>query len=284
MVPEDHLHESVRAIATEKVEVRMDFIQHDHYFDLSVTAPILGQLEWLINQPDRVRPRCMLVTAVSGMGKSAMIAELKRRHPPIQSKKDGTTCHPLLVHEVVPPATPQKLLAGICLSANLPAYSTSIKDYQSFVRDQITALLVKLVILDEVQAFMHATGNAPQHCCDILKWLTNATQRPVVAFGTPEVLPIFSRDNQLKRRFRHRNIREWTLGPELQSFVKTVLMYLPLQEPWDPVMLTAGSLKQILKIAEGTTDGIIELLKEIASENLSEGKECIEARDLKKMG
>lgn len=275
---DEHVVEAVRPWLSEPVEKRISLAEQDRWFEVSTVGPVLRMAQRLVHQPDRLRPRCMLVAARSGMGKTALVHELIRRFPLKQDGKNGVTAIPVLHCELEPPAHPNKLYAAVGNALGLPLDTVQPKDVPSIIKLQLKEFDVRAIAIDELGLLAHSNIKVARDCCNILKWLGNVTQRPIIGLGTPEIVPIFSRDTQLSSRFRRWEIPIWTIGTALQSFVKTQLMHLPLREPWEPEILERPGLSLLVKNSDGTTNGIVEILRNAAVDILSEGRErlCLE--------
>lgn len=76
----------------------------------------------------------------------------------------------------------------------------------------------------------------------------------------------------------------WQLGGAFQSFVKTILMQLPMKEPWDERLLSEAGLQGILEFTDGITGEVIQSIKGGAVDALKAGRESIRLEDVMSVG
>jgi hypothetical protein len=279
-----HCDAAVSTLLDQSVEKRISYIYEDWHINLPNAVALSKRIKELARHPSRIRPKSMLVLAHSGMGKTYISQDVLSDFPVAKNEQYGTTCRPVLYCEVEPATTVQKLLCTIAAAADIPVHTIEARNLQAHVANQLRAANLRLIMVDEIQSLLHVPRTVAQNCCDLLKWLSNVTRRPVVAMGTPDAVELFNRDRQLSSRFRRQDLPRWGVGPELQAFVRTILMQLPLRSPWDPKLLKQDALIRLVELTEGTTGSIIELFKEAAVASLMDGREGLNSEDLFPMG
>ena len=279
-----HLNLTSAGWAKETVEKRLKFMELDHWFAFAHPEALLKRVEALIHQPSRQRPRNMLLTATTGMGKTALAEELLRRYPARMDMGNGAMRMPVLYCEMQPPAHPDAFVRDICGAAGLPTFNVHGKELRRYTREHLLALGPQLYLFDEVQLIVHENPKVAQNCCDTFKWIANFTKRPVVILCGPEAVSFFTQDAQLRHRFPQTAFPHWTVGPEFQSMVKTLLMHFPMREPWDKALLQEEALNFMIKESEGITMLIVDLLHSAAKRALQEGRERLTYEDVRAMG
>lgn len=277
----EHVDVNVALRLSEEIPDRIRYIQEDQWFETPDAMRLLDQLKLLMMHPPKVRPKCMLVLSKPGMGKTAIIHRFCEQHSAASVGKRNKSTTPVVRIEMPEPADRRTLLEAFLDALDAPRPDLPYRQLQSYLIRQYSNHQVQLALVDEAQRIALVGNDAAKHCCELLRWLSNVTRRPVVVFANPEVLPHFQQYPQLSSRFKPIELPTWTLNNDFQSLVKTQLLHLPLREPWDPNILKREGLEVILERSGRTTDGVLSLLKDAATDVLSDGRECLTLDDIK---
>jgi hypothetical protein len=134
----------------------------------------------------------------------------------------------------------------------------------------------RLLVIDELHNLLSGTALQQRRLLNVLRWLGNELQIPLVGVGTPEALRAIRSDEQLVNRFEPYALPLWTDDDEYRRLLSTLEAVLPLRKPShlaDPAM--AG---RILTAAEGVLGEIIAIIVRSAVVAVDSGTETISAR------
>jgi hypothetical protein len=117
---------------------------------------------------------------------------------------------------------------------------------------------------------------------NVLRWLGNELQIPLVGVGTAEALRAIRSDDQLVNRFEPFPLPLWTDDDEYRRLLSTLEAVLPLRKPshlTEPAMAA-----RILSASEGVLGEIIAIVIRAAVLAVDRGKETISARMIEGAG
>lgn len=159
-------------------------------------------------------PKCMSLIGSTGSGKSTLISQYMRHHPP--SDKDKKSTVPIFKSVIPSDSTPKKFIRSILTSLYATMNQCSPKDIsQHLVNDQdsditkqrlynvLDDLGVELIILDEFQHLVSSKSKKVLgELAATLKVLIIETQIPVIVVGTGHAESVFQADREVSRRFQ----------------------------------------------------------------------------------
>jgi hypothetical protein len=135
---------------------------------------------------------------------------------------------------------------------------------------------VRMLIIDELHNILSGTRTQQRRLLNLLRWLGNELQIPLVGVGTAEALHAIRSDDQLANRFEPVPLPLWSEGPEYLRLLSTLEALLPLQKASGlagPVL--AGT---IFTRSEGVLGEIVAIVIRAAVEAISSGAEAITPR------
>lgn len=198
-------------------------------------------------------PDCLLITGVSGAGKSTIRKQYAARFPRYED--------------------PDRTRIPV-LHLQLPAQPT-IKNVAERILTLLRECRTELVILDEFQHFVDsARGKVDYLVADWLKQIINATRIPFILMGLPRCQQILVVNEQLRRRFNRKiSIRPFGIKTkrEAEQFIgllKTLEATVPL--PQRSCLSSSNLIKPIYYATAGLIDFLIKLVgtaTELAAED-----------------
>lgn len=141
---------------------------------------------------------------------------------------------------------------------------------------------VRLLVIDELHNLLSGTAMQQRRLLNVLRWLGNELQIPLVGVGTAEALRAIRSDDQLVNRFVPFPLPLWTDDDEYRRLLSTLEAVLPLRKPshlTDPTMAA-----RILSASEGVLGEIIAIIVRAAVLAVETGKETISARTIEGAG
>lgn len=260
---------------------RIVFLYKEVYWHLDTQTHLLDTLESRLRMPPRQRPSSMLITAESGMGKSATMLEFIRRHPAARHPGSGALIQSVVSVEIPPIPTPETLLKEVLSEMGFRVRERTYNDLCQFFVYQARELVIQLICVDETQRIAYRPNREAANLLELLKWMASVVRHPIVAVGTPEIAPLFKRDSQLKRRFEHYQLEPWKLDDHFACFVQAVLNNMPLREGYDPAIHTDRAiLSRILETSDNVTGLVIAYIQRASEKVLLGGRERLTTDDL----
>ena len=207
-----HLHPTMRDIAVEAAESRIRRIRSDRWISYPRAERALAECEELLNFPKRIRMPNLLVVGPTNNGKSAIIERFRRTHPPIEPSKtlDGIAHVPVL--KVQMPAGPdeRRFFGAILDALGFPGMpSDSVTKRQDSAVRMLHAAGVTCLAIDEVHNLLSGSALQQRRILNLLRWLGNELQIPLIAVGTAEALHAIHSDDQLANRFEPLGLPPW---------------------------------------------------------------------------
>ncbi|HDX9587776.1 TPA: TniB family NTP-binding protein [Bacillus pseudomycoides] len=232
-------------------------------------------------------PQCMLITGVSGSGKSTIFdayIQLKDRIV----YEETRTRKVILWAEIPSPTTIMSFLETLLeqLGDPFPSKGTKGNKHRRLI-NLIKDCGVELIILDEFQHFVHPHNKKINYdVSDCFKSIVNQTKVPVVLFGLEESKYVLDCNEQLRRRFSIRYNMS-SFGSENQQRIREFTMLLsefdrllPFAEPIgldNPEMV-----ERFFYATDGLMDSIIKIIRDAADIAIEKEQETIYLNDFAK--
>jgi type II secretory pathway predicted ATPase ExeA len=141
---------------------------------------------------------------------------------------------------------------------------------------------LRMLIIDEVQHILAGNLTRQRTFLNVIKFLGNELEIPIVGVGTKDAFRALQTDTQLANRFDHAKLPRWKNGDNFIRLLMTFEQMLPLRKP---SMLDEPSLAdRIYSMSEGYIGEISRLLVEAAVAAVKTGKEAIDKRLLESIG
>lgn len=141
---------------------------------------------------------------------------------------------------------------------------------------------VSVRVIDELQNLLSGSRLHQRRLLNLLRWLGNELQIPLIAAGTPEALHAIQSDDQLANRFEPVLLPPWRNGEEYRQLLSTLEALLPLRRPSD---LAAPALAdKILSTAEGILGEVVSIVTRAAVPAVTSGTEALTAKLIDETG
>jgi len=242
-------------------------------------------MEDLLTFPKRTRMPNLLLVGPTNNGKTMIVEKFRRTHPPIEAgaTPDGIADIPVLKVQM-PPGPDERRFFGAILDALVFPHVPS----DSIARRQDSALRlmrctgVKLIIIDEVHNLLSGAQVQQRRMLNLLRWLGNELQVPLVAAGTAEALRAIQSDDQLANRFEPMGLPPWKDGEEYRQLLSTLEAVLPLRRPSH--LARSALAGKIHSAAEGILGEIVTIVTRAAVRAVSSGTEAISSKMIDESG
>lgn len=271
-----HLHESVRDLAHEDNNTRIRHIRSERWITYARAEEALSQLDDLLTFPKRTRMPNLLLVGPTNNGKTMILEKFRRSHPPTSASatEHGAASVPVLMVQM--PAAPDeaRFFSAILKALNLPDMlpARAPKRQEAAVR-VLHETAVHLLIIDEVHNILAGSRLHQRRLLNLLRWLGNELQIPLVAAGTAEALHAVQSDDQLANRFEPMILPRWTDGAQYRQLLGTLEVLLPLRQPSH--LARPALARKILASAEGVLGEVLTIVTRAATRAIATGVEAI---------
>jgi type II secretory pathway predicted ATPase ExeA len=280
-----HLHSAVRPFADEDNETRIRRIRTDRWITYSRAEAALAAMEDLLNFPKRTRMPNLLLVGPTNNGKTMIVEKFRRAHPPIppSGAPEGAITVPVL--KVQMPAGPDeaRFFGAILEELGFPhMLSDRVAKRQDSALRMLQETSVAVLVIDELHNLLSGSRLHQRRLLNVLRWLGNELQIPLIAVGTSEALHAIQSDDQLANRFEPIRLPPWRYGEEYRQLLSTLEALLPLRRPSH---LAAPALaEKILSTAEGILGEVVSIVTRAAVRAVSSGTEAITAKLIDETG
>lgn len=280
-----HLHPSARRLASEGAQSRIRRIRADRWIAYARAEAVLAALEDLLSFPTRMRMPNLLLVGPTNNGKTMIVEKFRRAHPAIAATETGDGAARIPVVKVQMPAGPDE---GRFFGAILDALGMPFGARDRIAAKQDTAVRVmratgaRLLVIDELHNLISGTAMQQRRLLNLLRWLGNELQIPLVGVGTAEALRAIRSDDQLANRFEPLALPLWADDDEYRRLLSTLEAVLPLCKPSG--LADTAMAARILSASEGVLGEIIAVVVRAAVLAVTSGTETISARMIEGAG
>ncbi len=271
-----HLHDSTRALLEESDESRIRRIRADRWVGYARADSALAAFEALLTFPKRTRMPNLLLCGPTNNGKSMVLEKFRRAHPPAGAdlSSEGVASIPVLKIQMPPGPDERRFFGAILDALALPHIaSESVSRRQDATLRLMQSTGVSLLIIDEVHNVLAGPQLQQRRMLNLLRWIGNELQIPIVAAGTAEALHAIQSDDQLANRFEPIALPRWTYSEEFRELLRTLEALLPLRQPSN--LAKAALAQKVLAAAEGILGEIVAILTRAAVRAVTTRTEAI---------
>jgi type II secretory pathway predicted ATPase ExeA len=227
----------------------------------------------------------LLLVGQTNNGKTMIVEKFRRSHLPVDATAttNGIASIPVLKVQMPPGPDEHRFFGAILDALGLPSAPNdrTARRQDAAVR-LMRATAVRLLVIDEVQNLLSGTGTQQRRFLNLLRWLGNELQIPLVAVGTAEALRALQSDDKLANRFEPFALPPWRDGKEYRRLLCTLEAVLPLRRPSG--LADSALAQKILTAAEGILGEVVAIVTRAAVLAVTSGTEAISAKMLDQIG
>lgn len=280
-----HLFPQVRPLADAAAELRIRRIRTDRWIGYARAEAALAAMEDLLTFPKRTRMPNLLLVGPSNNGKTMIVEKFRRSHLPGAGtdRCDSAVAVPVLKVQMPPAPDEKRFFAAVLEALGAPDRSNDrLAAKQDMAMRMLRATNVQMLVIDEVHNILSGSRDQQRRFLNLLRWLGNELQIPLVAVGTAEALRAIQSDDQLANRFTPFSLPPWTAGPEYLRLLNTLEAMLPLREP--SRLEEPAFAQKLLSAAEGILGEVVSIVTIAAVTAVASGVERIRIEDIDSIG
>ena len=274
-----HLHPSAQSWADEPALERIRRIRTDRWIEYARAESALEKMEDLLAYPQRMRMPNMLLVGPTNNGKTMIVEKFRREHP---QKLFGTGYVAFVpVLKIQMPAGPDehRFLTAIVETLAMDRNASSrLAVLQSQVLETMRRKQTRMLVVDELHNILSGTPPQQRRLLNLIRWLGNELQIPLIGVGTVEALRAVQSDDQLANRFEPFALPLWGDDDDFRRLLSTLEAVLPLRKRSD--LDDPALANRIYAAGEGILGEIIAIVMRAAVEAVRSGSECITARTI----
>lgn len=230
--PNDHLLPPARAMLELSAEERIQKILSWRWVGYDHANTILDKLEDLFGRPRALRPANLLLCSPTNNGKTTLIVRFCRKHPGSDHPSEEHRNLPVLYVQCPPGPDEKRFYHNILDALHAPHKVTSrVETKHHQVKTLLGQLGTRMILLDEVHNILAGPTQRQHNFLNVIKYLSNDLQLPIVGIGTDAALNAITTDDQLANRFEPVFLPPWLYDKAFLSLLRAFEGMLPLAKP-----------------------------------------------------
>ncbi|MDF2119159.1 TniB family NTP-binding protein [Roseiarcaceae bacterium H3SJ34-1] len=280
-----HLHPSARSWAEEDVASRIRRIRTDRWIGYARAEAALAALDDVLSFPKRTRMPNLLLVGPTNNGKTMIVEKFRRSHPmiPAPDSQGGVARLPVLKMQMPAGPDERRFFGAILDELGMGQWrGDSVAARQSSAVSLMRTTDVRMLVIDELHNLLSGSRVQQRRLLNLLRWLGNELQIPLVGVGTAEALRAIRSDDQLVNRFVPISLPVWSEDDEYRRLLSTLEALLPLRKASglaEPAL--AG---KIFSRSEGVLGEIVAIVTSAAAHAVLSGAEAISPHMIEKGG
>lgn len=211
----EHLHPSQVPHLELSDSERIEKIRSPRWIGYPKAQTILQKLDDLVTHPQTHRMPNILLIGDTNNGKTMLVNRFKAKYPADDNPKGDYANVPVLLIQA-PPTPDEGRFYNAILDMLFAVYKPHDRvDKKQF---QVIALLklvgLKVLIIDEIHHILAGSMNRQKTFLNVIKYLGNELQVPIVGVGTKDAYRAIQTDAQLSNRFKHYVLPRWEFGDD----------------------------------------------------------------------
>jgi len=280
-----HLHPNARAWADEDAPSRVRRIRTDRWIGYARAQAALAAIEDVMSFPKRTRMPNLLLVGPTNNGKTMIVEKFRRSHPPTAAvdAEDGVARVPVLKMQMPAGPDERRFFGAILDELGMHNWSKEkVAAQQSLAVRLMRATDVRLLVIDEMHNILSGPVSQQRRLLNLLRWLGNELQIPLVGVGTAEALRAIRSDDQLANRFEPLALPLWEEDEAYRRLLSTLEALLPLRKPSG--LAQPALAGKIFALSEGVLGEIVSIITRAAAVAVTSGAEAISPRLIEKSG
>lgn len=274
-----HLHTAARAALDLPTAERIEHMRRARWIGDTRAKQLLAKLDGLLTHPKTHRMPNLLIVGDTNAGKTMLANRFVQLHPADDNPDGDAVIVPVLVVQAPPGPEESRFYNAILEALFAPSNPRErVAQKQVQVLRILKQIGLRILIIDEVHNVLTGPVNKQRQFLNVLKYLGNDLQIPLVGLGTKEALRAIQADPQLANRFEPAALPRWRLNQEFQMLLASFEQALPLREP--SRLADKQGARKLLALSEGSLGELSSLLTAAAVYAVQTGAERIDEQSL----
>ena len=162
----------------------------------------------------------LLIVGDTNNGKTMLAHRFLRKHPADQNLDGDSVLVPVLLVQA-PPVPDEGRFYNTILDAIFAPYKSHdrIDKKQTQVIHLLKRMQTRMLIIDEIHHILAGSMNRQRAFLNVIKYLGNDLQIPIVGIGTKDAFRALQTDPQLSNRFEPAVLPRWNLDRNFSSVI-----------------------------------------------------------------
>lgn len=277
MSPFAHLQESaIQALGLNDDE-RIERIRSGRWIGYPQAKLAMARLNELLAHPPISRMPNLLIVGDTNNGKTMLVQRFRNQHPAHDNPHGDAIVVPVLYVQA-PPVPDEGRLYNNILEQLFAPYRAGerIDKKQSQVLKLLKSVGLRMLIIDEIQHVLAGSLNRQRTFLNVLKYIGNELQVPIVAVGIKDAFRAIQTDPQLANRFEPIWLPRWQMDTDFKRLLVSFERMLPLREASE--LHNPELANRLLGMSEGLIGELSRILNEAAVLAIKSGKEHIDSQ------
>jgi type II secretory pathway predicted ATPase ExeA len=281
--PPLHLLPKVAAYLDRPTPERIDYIRSPRWIGYPRAQETLDRLENLLAHPRSHRMPNLLIVGDTNNGKTMLVQRFCNRHKP-EDNPDGEAAVVPVLYVQAPPIPDESRFYNAILELLFAPYKPGDRaDRKQFQAIKLLRTVgLKMLVIDEIHHILAGTMSKQKAFLNVIKYLGNELEVPIVGVGTRDAFRAIQTDLQLSNRFDHALLPRWDNDDEYLRLLATFERAIPLRQPSN--LIDGALADKIYSMSEGYIGEISRLLEVAAVDAVETGAERIDKKRLDCIG
>jgi transposition helper protein len=278
-----HLHKKTATYLDVDTEERIWHIRSPHWIGYPQAEHILNKLEDLLVYPKIHRMPNLLIVGDTNNGKTMLAHRFLRKHPADQNLDGDSVLVPVLLVQA-PPVPDEGRFYNTILDAIFAPYKSHDridKEQTQFIH-LLKRMQTRMLIIDEIHHILAGSMNRQRAFLNVIKYLGNDLQIPIVGIGTKDAFRALQTDPQLSNRFEPAVLPRWNLDRNFLRLLVSFERMIPLKRPSE--LQTRELAVRLYNMSEGYIGELSRVLTEAAATAVQNETEQINHEVLDSIG
>lgn len=259
-----HLTENTKRFVNSSTdEERIKAAKEFRWIGYSDATKILKKMDDLVDYPKSSRMPNLLLVGDSNNGKTVLLNRFHKKHQAFVVEDENgysKVVNPVLIVQA-PPEPDEKRFYNIIFEKLYAPYKTSERIEQRHLRliKLLKELEVKVLVIDEIHHVLAGTQAKQRLFLNVLKYLSNELQIPLICAGTRDAFNAIQTDPQISNRFEPKVLPRWTNDAELKKLLISFESIMPLKKQSN--LIENSMTNKILAISDGLIGEISKIIQ-----------------------
>lgn len=270
-----HLSESAASHLLLPEEERIARIRAPRWIGYPKTKQVMAKLEDLLTYPKSHRMPNLLVVGDTNNGKTMLVKRFCELHPPDDNPAGEGVRVPVLFVQAPPAPDEGRLYNSILEKLFAPYKSSDRVDKKQFQAIKLLRYVgLRILVIDEIHHVLAGNLNKQRAFLNVIKYIGNELQIPIVGVGTKDAFRAIQTDPQLANRFEPVLLPRWKADNDFRRLLMSFERMIPLKEPSN--LHESALATRIFAMSEGYIGEISRLLTDAATHAVRNGQERID--------